>query len=1133
MHLLRTEQRSLDEAEAAVDLGQTPADFLFLSFSDSDLNLVAAAAQRRPDGAMSLRLANLGTLKHPYSVDLYLEKAAGQARFVLIRLLGGLDYWRYGIEEFARAARAQDFALAVVPGDAMDDPRLDAASTVAAVDLRSIHAAFQRGRTEQIAAFLDCIGSRAYASRAWQELPFLTAIPAAGRYEAGCRKRDRAKGLALIVFYRSLMLAGDTAPVGALADALAARGLEVTAIFVASLKDAESIAFVRTGFARDKSDVIINTTGFSARLNAESGVLDDADAPVLQAIFAGATETQWRQNPRGLGAADLAMNVVLPEMDGRLITRAIACKAEAGHRTDLEFTPRIHAPRPSRINFVADLAAAWVSLRKTPPAKRKIACILSDYPGKEGRIGYAVGLDTGKSVDSIAGSLRAAGYSIGPLPQPDTLMRDLEGAAPTESLTLADYAAALKLMPQDFVRSICAAWGAPDAAARGGAFAFPVVRAGNLLVAVQPDRGIAANRKADYHDTGLPPCHTYIAFYVWLRHHEKIDAMIHCGTHGTLEWLPGKAVALMEECAPEAVLGPLPVIYPFIVNNPGEAAQAKRRICALTLGHMTPPLTLAGSHGTALEIEALFDEYAIAESLDPKRARLLAQAILERARETGLLQDSGLKDAADPAAALRHLDAWLCDLKDMRIADGLHIFGQSPEAKLRDATVEALAQTLQDSFAPPEDGDSPLPEKMRSLIDRCGEAEIASLLAALDGRFIQPGPGGAPSRGRIDVLPTGRNLYGIDPRAVPTRTAWEIGQRAANEVMNRYLQDHGEWPKRIVMDLWASATMRTGGDDLAQAFALMGVKPLWDHASSRLTGFEIVPQARLTHPRIDVTLRISGLFRDVFPAQIVLFDQAVQALSACGEDDEMNPFAAARRLAPGKLLRVFGGAPGSYGIGLTRTIDENSAVERETLGARYLATASHAYGGAQADAIATSAFTERVAAADALIHVQDQDEQDILDADAIVDHEGGFAAAAQMLGNDAAIYHIESARPGALKARTLQQQIALVVRARASNPRWIAGQMRHGHRGAAEIAGTIDNLYALAVLTDAVASRHFELLFEATLGTPSVRDFLAEANPMAARAIVKRFEEALSRGFWQSRRNSTLACLASMREMLA
>jgi cobaltochelatase CobN len=651
-----------------------------------------------------------------------------------------------------------------------------------------------------------------------------------------------------------------------------------------------------------------------------------------------------------------------------------------------------------------------------------------------------------------------------------------------------------------------------------------------LIVALQPDRGIAANRKADYHNTALPPCHSYVAFYVWLRQHEKIDAMIHCGTHGTLEWLPGKAAALMDDCAPEVVLGALPVIYPFIVNNPGEAAQAKRRICALTIGHMTPPLMRAGSHGVTLEIEALFDEYAIAEPLDPKRARLLAQAILARANETGLLQDSGLKDGAGPADALRHLDAWLCDLKDMRIADGLHVFGQSPEAGSRDATVAALAQRAGKIPNMEAGAGDDVSARLTELIDRCGEAERASLLAALDGRFVAPGPGGAPSRGRIDVLPTGRNLYGIDPRAVPTRTAWEIGQRAAQEVLNRHVQDHGDWPKRIVMDLWASATMRTGGDDLAQAFALIGVAPLWDNASSRVTGFKIVPPACLTHSRVDVTLRISGLFRDVFPAQIALFDQAVQAVSELDEDDDVNPLAAARGLAPGIPLRVFGAAPGAYGTGLTRAIDDDPALTRHELGARYLATASHAYSCAEGEGVATAAFAERVATADALIHVQDQDEQDILDADAMIDHEGGFAAAAQMFGNDAPVYHVETARPGAIKVRTLAQEIAQVVRARASNPRWIAGQMRHGHRGAAEIAGTIEHLYALAVLSDAVSSQHFELLFEATLGTPTVRDFLIDANPKAARAIAKRFEEALARGFWQSRRNSTHACLALMRE---
>jgi cobaltochelatase CobN len=1123
MHLLRTESRSLEETETAIDLGQTPAEIFFLSFSDSDLSLVAAVAQRRPEGAMSLRLANLGLLKHPYSVDLYLEKAVNRARFVLVRLLGGLDYWRYGVEEVSRAARIRGFALAIIPGDAMADPRLDAASTLPINDLRRIHTAFQQGGTERIAALFAFIESFANTKPIWRERPGLTELPPAGRFEAGCRKLACPKGQALVVFYRSYLIAEDTTAILALADALQARGLAATAIFVLSLKDADAIAFVRAELARVKPDVIVNTTGFSARIS-NAGVLDEAGVTVLQAIFAGATEAQWEENPRGLGVADLAMNVVLPELDGRLIAPAIACKQEDLHRANFEFTPRNHAPLPSRVRFVADVAAAWVRLRKTARAQRKIACVLSDYPGRQGRSGYAVGLDTAKSVASIAAALRGAGYFVSPLEDPGTLMRKLEGGDMSAHLPLADYKLGLEQLPQKFVESIKTHWGDPEDEAKAGAFVFPVVRAENLIIALQPGRGPATSRKADYHNTALPPCHSYVAFYMWLREQEQIDALIHCGTHGTLEWLPGKAVALDEGCAPEAVLGPLPVIYPFIVNNPGEAAQAKRRICALTIGHMTPPMTNAGNHGAVLEIESLFDEYTIAEPLDPKRAKRLAKAIVARASESGLLQESGLKDIADPEAALRHLDAWLCDLKEMRITSGLHVFGQSPQAKEREATLATLAMAQ---------GDKVGSARLSSLIDRCGTAERMSLLAALDGSFVAPGPGGAPSRGRIDVLPTGRNIYGIDPRAVPTRTAWEIGQDAAEEVLSRHVQDHGEWPRRIVMDLWASATMRTGGDDFAQALALVGVTPLWDNATSRLTGFKIIPPAGLTHPRLDVTLRISGLFRDVFPAQIAFFDQAVRAVSELDEDDDINPLAAARRRGSENLSRIFGTAPGAYGIGLTQAIDANSMALRDELGARYLAAASHAYRGSGGEGLASTNFAECVANADAFIHVQDQDEQDILDSSEAIDHEGGFAAAAQMLGNDAPAYHVETTRPGTIKVRSLAEETARVVRGRAGNPRWIEGQMRHGHRGAAEIAQTIDNLYALAVLSDAVSSRHFDILFEATLGSPQVREFLIASNPKAAQAIVKRFEDALARGFWRTRRNSPHACLAKIRDELA
>ncbi len=628
---------------------------------------------------------------------------------------------------------------------------------------------------------------------------------------------------------------------------------------------------------------------------------------------------------------------------------------------------------------------------------------------------------------------------------------------------------------------------------------------------MQPDRGALATRKSEYHDLTAPPRHAYVAFHFWLTRREKIDALIQLGAHGTLEWLPGKAVALSETCAPEILLGPTPVVYPFIVNNPGEAAQAKRRIGAVALGHLTPPLIAAGTHGAALELEALYDEFAEAQALDPRRARAIASLILERGEATGLLKECAA-EGRPPEEALVALDAWLCDLKDMRIGDGLHIFGRSPE----DAQ----------GYAPPSNGDATLDfDAVQEHVAACGAAETLGLLNALAGCFVRPGPAGAPARGRLDVLPTGRNLYAIDPRAVPTRNAWEIGRRAAEEVLARYAQDHGEWPRSIVIDLWGSATMRTGGDDLAQAFALLGCRPLWDGASNRVSGFEVLPLAALGRPRVDATLRISGLFRDVFPTQIALFASAVRAVAALDESAEDNPLAGA---PDASLARIFGAAPGAYGVGLGRRISEGGWAERNELGQAYLDATSHAYDGEGEGREAASAFRDRVAASDAFVHAQDLPGQDALDADAVAEHAGGFAAAAKTVGARPALYHLNSSAPGVTKIRSLEQEIARSLRGRAANPRWLAGQMRHGWRGAAEIAQSLDNLYAFAALTDAVRSVQFDLLFDATLGDDKVRAFLAATNEPAARHMAKTFDEAKRRGYWISRRNSSARILAEL-----
>ena len=1114
MHIPRIETRTLHDTVEAVDLGQTPADIVFLSFSDSDLNALARAYDALPEPKPSLRIASLAALRHPFSVDIYLEKVCATAKLVAARVLGGADYWRYGVDELQALARRSGVKLALLPGDRRRDARLDEASTLDSDAVERLWRYFDEGGPENMAACLAFLASE-IGGAAQAQPPF--TVSAFGRFDGACFEAGSDAARALIVFYRSIYLANDLEPIEALARALRDKGLAVVSVFVTSLKDETALSPLRYFLDQQRFDVVLNATAFSARLvESEGTALDALDAPILQVVLAGVGLDAWRASQRGLGPSDLAMHVALPEIDGRILTRAISFKAASPRDARTEFAAVAHRPLADRVDFVAELACGWASLRRKAPSEKRLACVLPDYPARGGRAGYAVGLDTPASAVAICETLRAAGYDVACGLDAPSLIAALEEGPLEAALTLAGYEAALAATPLEFRQSLFAAWGDPadDRELIDEAFRLRFVRLGKLVIAIQPDRGDASSRKGDYHNLNLPPRHAYVAFYFWLAREEKVDAIIQLGAHGTLEWLPGKAVALSESCAPEVLLGPTPLIYPFIVNNPGEAAQAKRRIGAVTIGHLTPPLIAAGSHGAALELEGLFDEFAEAQALDPRRARLIAALILDRGRDSGLLKECAAA-GKPPDEALVALDAWLCDLKDMRIGDGLHVFGQSPQSA--------------DGFALPSPvGEAPgvrVPEGegFGERVAASGAAELLGLLRALGGRFVQPGPAGAPARGRLDVLPTGRNLYAIDPRSAPTRNAWEIGRRAAEEICKRYAQDHGDWPKRIVLDLWGSATMRTGGDDLAQAFAHIGCRPTWDAASTRVNGFEVLPVAMLGRPRVDVTLRISGLFRDVFPSQIALFAAAIRAVAALEEAADDNPLAGLEGAA-----RIFGAAPGAYGVRLGARIARGDWTERSELAEAYLAATSHAYDGEGDAREAAGEFRSRVTGAEAFVHVQDLPGQDALDADAFAEHEGGFAAAAAEVGANPALYHLDSTTPGGPKIRTLAQEIARALRGRAANPRWISGQMRHGHRGAAEIAQSLDNLYCFAALTDAVESAQFDLMFDATLGDDSVRAFLLGANRQAACHMANLFDDAVRRGFWLSRRNSSARILASV-----
>ncbi|HUC16490.1 MAG TPA: cobaltochelatase subunit CobN [Acetobacteraceae bacterium] len=1108
MHLLVRETRTLDEEESAVDLGHDPAELVFLSFADSDLGAASSAWLSMEAERPSLRLARLASLRHPMSVDLYAERVIAHARAVVIRLLGGLDYWRYGAEEFASLCRAQDISLALLPGDAREDPRLAALSTVPPKALAALHAYVREGGPRNLrqalllAARLGGIGQGPTARPA--------AVPCAGEYALSV-PAEGALGNAAIVFYRSHLLSGDIAPIEALAEALRARGLGARALYVSGLKDEAAATFARSRLREWRPAVVLNATGFSARQGDEGTPLDAAGVPVLQLVLSGASRATWQASSRGLSQTDLAMQVVLPELDGRLLTSTIGFKSEAEPIPGLDFVRKLFRPDAEGVALAAGRAAGWARLAATPRAERRIAMLLSDYPGAGGgQIGYAVGLDSLASLGKIARLLQDAGYDVD---DPETLAASLLHAGPLAILTLGEYRCLFAKLPEAVRERVLAAWGDPseDATLRNGSFTLSYVAAGKFLAAVQPDRGSRLDRKTSYHDPDLPPCHAYLACYLWLRERVGIHALVHLGTHGTLEWLPGKAAALSAACFPAALAGGLPVIYPFIVNNPGEAAVAKRRLGAVTIGHLTPPLRSAGTHGAALMLERLIEEFAAADGLDRRRTSMLRREILDRAASSGLLAESGGSPDASEDEALARLDAYLCDLKTMQIRDGLHVFGRAPAPDQRAGILAALQAACPALSA----------AHLDSLLDRSANAERTGLLAALDGGFVAPGPAGAPTRRRMDVLPTGRNLFSADPRAIPTRSAVTLAERAAADLLRRHRQDHGEWPRSLVVDLWGSTTMRTGGEDIALALVLLGARPVWDEGSVRVTGIEILPLAALDRPRVDVTLRISGLFRDVFDALVLLFDSAVRAIAGQDEDMAWNPLAGAARGLEGRALRlatarVFGPAPGAHGTGIAEMFEHGAWERREELGAAYLAGSAHAYG-RRLDGVANAdAFAARIAAADGFVHAQDHEETDLLESIDPAAHEGGFAAAAQP---GVALYHLDTTRPEAPRTRTLIEEIRRVVRGRAANPAWIAGMMNHGYRGAAEIARSLDALHGFAATLPERLDRQFDLMFEATLGDPAVDSFLHASNPAARAAMAARFEEAIRRGLWHPRRN--------------
>jgi cobaltochelatase CobN len=1232
MHLLRTTPGGfVDDAAGVMRIEQTPAPIVVLSSADTTLSLLASVYPRLEAGFPAVRLANQSFLRQPASVDFYVDDVLRHARVVIVDHLGGESYWPYGIEQIVALARRGKQTLVMFSGDLQEDPNLIAKSTADPALCHELWRYLREGGAQNAEEFLRCIAHHAFGwgreARAPSPLPAVALYHPAREVATIDDWRSRWKEgapVVAILFYRAHLQSGNTAVFDALIDALEEEGLNPLPVAMSSLKDAVSREVVQQLCADHAVSLVLNTTAFAA------GVIDDpapfelvGDAPVLQVILSGGNREDWEKDNHGLNSRDVAMHVALPEVDGRIITRAVSFKGLAYRCEHTQVDVVRYRPDDERVRFVAELSRRWCRLRSVGNAGKRVALILANYPMSEGRIGNGVGLDTPASVVNILSMMKREGYRIDSVPADgdalmqaltagvtnDPVVRDLRPAL--QSLALDDYLDAFRKLPARAQQELDARWGPPelDPTVRRGRFMIAGWRSGEVFVGIQPARSRERGDYASYHDAELVPPHSYLAFYFWLRLRFGADAIVHVGKHGNLEWLPGKSVALSDSCWPDMTLGPMPHLYPFIVNDPGEGSQAKRRAQAVIIDHLMPPLTRAENYGPLQDLERQVDEYYEALMVDPRRAKLLRKTILAGIVEHRLHEELGVaapKDAGSEDALLTRADAYLCELKEAQIRDGLHTFGTSPQGVQRRDTllalgrfpvgdarganaslITALARDLQlgDAFDPLDSdwaapwagprpaalqdvsdapwrhhGDTrerlellaaallqshdanawpaaaPVLERLcgdlLARLDACGPEELTQLRRGLEGRFVPPGPSGSPSRGRPDVLPTGRNFYSVDTRALPTQAAWAIGLKSANLLVERHLQDHGDYPRAVGLSVWGTATMRTGGDDIAQALALMGVRPKWAAGSHRVTDFEILPVTIFNRPRIDVTLRVSGFFRDAFANLMHLFDAAVQAVAELDDEPEdLNPIRArilrerdahivrgldakeARRRAG---WRVFSTKPGAYGAGLQELIDAKQWQDDADLSRAYQSTGGYAYSQGGDGIDAREVFGERLAGIDVVVQNQDNREHDLLDSNDYHQFQGGMVAAVRHLsGGQPRAYNADHSNPAAPRIRTLNEEIARVIRSRVVNPKWIDGVKRHGYKGASELAATVDYLFGYDATARVVSDHQYALVTDAYVNDADTRAFMQRHNPHALHSICERLVEAMQRGLWQ------------------
>ena len=1072
---------------------------LVLTNADTEILALRSVVEGLPDGFPPVRAAR------PVDVP-----PLDGVTMVLVRLLGGRRAWEEQFDELRRRCLAAGVPLLAFGGESTPDAELTALSTAAPASVGRAFEYMASGglaNTEQLLRFVA----------GYPHLPPVE-VPAFG--VLGHPTRDPGKPTIGVVFYRAHVLAGNTGFVEDLCRAIEDRGANALPVWCYSLR-ADAGVFDLLGGV----DVLVTTVlamGVSDGDDWDASALAALDVPVLQAVAATQPAAAWAASTAGLTPIDVAMSVAIPEFDGRIIGVPFSFKEIVDDGDELGAPVTAYRTVPDRVARIAGLATRLAALRHVPNGDKRLAVVLSSYPTKKSRIGNAVGLDTPASVVDLLHELRAAGYRVGRIPADgDTLMAELADGGVCGRWPAARYVAPA---------AVTETWGPPEAE-----FAFAGIDLGGVLVAIQPARGFGDNPIAVYHSPDLAPTHHYLAFYRWLEEAWGAHAVVHVGKHGTLEWLPGKGVGLSSSCGPDAALGDLPLVYPFVVNDPGEGTQAKRRAHAVIVDHLLPPMTRADSYDDVARLEALLDEHASIAALDPAKLPAIRAQVWDLLVQAELHRDLGVTDRPDGDDfddLVLHVDGYLCELKDAQIRGGLHILGRPPEGEAQLDLVLAMTRlpqgmvpALRRPAAGLHDVDSAEAEAratlatiqsdgwtyagdhptLRWVCDRLVPAlgrttdEFVNLLGALDGRHVPAGPSGAPTRGMAHVLPTGRNFFSVDPKAIPSRLAWDVGRQLADRLIERHVAEEGRPPATVGLVVWGTACMRTGGDDVAEALALLGVRPLWADESGRVTGVELIPDAELGRPRVDVTLRISGFFRDAFPHVIALLDDAVRL---AGFDDDP---------------RIFGSKPGAYGSGILALLESREWDDDADLAAVYTAWGGWSYGRAAMGAPAAEAMQRRFSLIEVAVKNQDNREHDIFDSDDYLQEHGGMVAMVRALtGSNPKAWFGDSSDPARPRVRSLAEEAARVVRTRVVNPKWIDAMMRHGYKGAFEMAATVDYLFGYDATAQVAEDWMYERVTDAYVADPGVRSFFERSNPWALRSIAERLLEADERGMWDA-----------------